>query len=88
MQIHISEHQGDGLSNIPFDCILGKVNPTRVGNKSKGVELSCLVFANDFVILAYSEEKARKQVENLREVAEKISFQIFTEIEIILKYDT
>ena len=55
-----------------------KVSSTRVriGNKSKGIELSCLAFADDLAIFAHSEEEARKQIEDLKEIAEKTCLQI------------
>ena len=62
-------------SPILFNCVLDKVMKTfhkvnstrvRIGNKSKGVELSCLAFTDDLAIFTHLEEEARKQVEDLK----------------------
>lgn len=82
--------QGDGLSPLLFNIVLDKVikewekelknqsywKPIHLGRTKDNVEVSCLAFADDLAILADNEEIATKQIEILKECADKVGLQI------------
>jgi Reverse transcriptase (RNA-dependent DNA polymerase) len=82
--------QGDGLSPLLFNLVLDKVikewekelknqalwKPIRIGRPKDKIEISCLAFADDLAILADTEETATKQIEILKECADRVGLQI------------
>ncbi|KAL1451182.1 hypothetical protein WDU94_003467 [Cyamophila willieti] len=92
--------QGDGISPILFNCVLEKVirewrkNNLKVGIKNikigrrKDLEIDCLAFADDLAILSEDINDAIKQINNLKEVAEKAGLEIsFEKTEYITDVD-
>lgn len=80
--------QGDGLSPLLFNCVLEKVitewreqklsqnidQPIKLGRSD--IKVDCLAFADDLAILTRDVTTAQKQIEILKEVAEKVGLQI------------
>ncbi|KAI5714466.1 hypothetical protein M8J77_000221 [Diaphorina citri] len=88
-KIRTGLRQGDGLSPLLFNCILEKVirewrkrmdeeniQKIRLGRKRDNLEVDCLAFADDLAILAENLEDATKQINILKETAEKARLQI------------
>ncbi|KAI5720012.1 hypothetical protein M8J77_000651 [Diaphorina citri] len=88
-EIRTGLRQGDGLSPLLFNCILEKVIrewrirtkeediPTvRIGVKKDNLDIDCLAFADDLAIFADDITSAIKQIEILKEIAEKTGLQI------------
>lgn len=87
-QIKTGVRQGDGLSPLLFNCVLEKViqewrkqkseqnvdQPIKLGRTN--IKVDCLAFADDLAILARDTTTALKQIEILKEVAEKVGLQI------------
>lgn len=80
--------QGDGLSPLLFNCALDKViqewrkqktemnvNQSIKLGRTK-IEIDCLAFADDLAILTRDIHTAQKQIEILKEVAERVRLQI------------
>lgn len=100
-QIKTGARQGDGLSPLLFNCVLEKVirewrkrNDTdkikkvKIG-RSKDLEIDCLAFADDLAILSDNLDDAIKQINNLKEIAEKSGLQIsFEKTEYITSVNT
>ena len=87
-QIKTGVRQGDGLSPLLFNCVLEKVikewrkqkienkldQPIKLGRTN--IKVDCLAFADDLAILARDVDTAQKQIEILKETAEKVGLQI------------
>lgn len=82
--------QGDGLSPLLFNIVLDKVmeewetelrrqnlwEPVTLGTAKKGLKIPYLAFADDIAILTENEHTAVRQIEALKECAEKVGLQI------------
>ncbi|KAI5746185.1 hypothetical protein M8J77_000906 [Diaphorina citri] len=88
-EIKTGVRQGDGLSPLLFNCVLEKVirewriiskevgiQTVRIGVKKDDLEIDCLAFADDLAIFAENIGDAKKQIDILKEVAEKTGLQI------------
>ena len=89
-QVKTGVRQGDGLSPMLFNCVLDKVivewrkltqqhgvESIQIGGKRRGaIETNCFAFADDLACFAYTEEDTIKQIELLKETAEKTGLQI------------
>lgn len=87
-EIKTGVRQGDGLSPLLFNCVLEKViqewrmqkveqkvdQPIKLGRTN--VKVDCLAFADDLAILTRDTATAQKQIEILKEIAEKVGLQI------------
>ena len=87
-EIKTGVRQGDGLSPLLFNCVLEKViqewrkqkiennvdQPIKLGRTN--IKVDCLAFADDLAILARDTATAQKQIEILKEIAEKVGLQI------------
>lgn len=88
--IRTGVRQGDGLSPILFNVVLDKVmkewerelrkcgvwKPIRLGVSKNNLYIPYLAFADDLAILTEDEQTAVKQLEVLKECAEKVGLQI------------
>ena len=72
--------QGDGPSPMLFNVVLDKIMKTFwqgndsgaiIGSKNKNVNPKCLAFADDLALLDETEQEAIKQINELKEIAEK-----------------
>ena len=87
-EIKTGVRQGDGLSPLLFNCVLKKViqewrkrknelnvdQPISLGRTD--IKIDCLAFADDLAILARDIPTAQKQIEILKEIAEKVGLQV------------
>lgn len=87
-EIKTGVRQGDGLSPLLFNCVLEKVirewrrqkqtlkidQPIKLGRTN--IKIDCLAFADDLAILTHDIAAAQKQIELLKEIAEKVGLQI------------
>lgn len=87
-KIRTGLRQGDGLSPVLFNCVLEKVvrkwreknakggiDKIKIG-RNKDLEIDCLAFADDLAILSNNIDDAIKQINNLKEAAERTGLQI------------
>jgi Reverse transcriptase (RNA-dependent DNA polymerase). len=92
-QIRTGLRQGDGLSPTLFNVVLDKIMKTLwtknnsgavIGTKNKNVKIKCLAFADDLALLAETEQEAIAQIDELKEIAERVGLQIsFTKTEMM-----
>ncbi|MXP61689.1 reverse transcriptase domain-containing protein [Pantoea sp. Taur] len=77
--------QGDGLSPLLFNVVLDKIMKdfwkendigATLGGKKKGLKVRCLAYADDLALLAESEQDAVRQLNCLKEIAEKTGLQV------------
>lgn len=87
-EIKTGVRQGDGLSPLLFNCVLEKViqewrkqkiennvdQPIKLGRTN--IKVDCLAFADDLAILTRDIDTAQKQIEILKEIADKVGLQI------------
>ena len=88
-EVKTGVRQGDGRSPLLFNCVLEKVMregtkrmaeegipKLKIGRKKDNLEIDCLALADDLAILAENMEDARRQINILKDTAEKAGLQI------------
>ncbi|XP_047354997.1 uncharacterized protein LOC124951175 [Vespa velutina] len=92
VEINVGVRQDDGSSPLLFNCVLEKIiriwnvklkehnnSPVTLGRKNKGIEISCLAFADNFAIVSDNLKSATTQINLLKKIANKACLKISVE---------